>query len=55
MIYSEKHKEELIFLFLELAVRDSGNILAVPTAAIVKIVCSKIPSLHFVEELMSKA
>lgn len=31
-----------------------GMILAVPTAAIIKIVCSNIPSLHFVGELMSK-
>lgn len=31
-----------------------GMILAVPTAAIVKIVCSNIPSLQFVGELMSK-
>lgn len=31
-----------------------GMILAVPTAAIVKIVCNNIPSLHFVGELLSK-
>jgi AI-2 transport protein TqsA len=32
-----------------------GMILAVPLAAMVKIVCSNIPSLKFVGELMSKA
>ncbi len=31
-----------------------GMILAVPTAAIIQIVCRNIPSLHFVAELMSK-
>ena len=31
-----------------------GMILAVPTAAIIKIVCSNIPQLNFVGELMSK-
>ncbi len=31
-----------------------GMILAVPTAAIVKIVCRNIPPLHFIAELMSK-
>lgn len=31
-----------------------GMILAVPTAAIVKIICSNIPSLYFIGELMSK-
>jgi len=31
-----------------------GMILAVPTAAVTKIVCNNIPSLHFIGELMSK-
>jgi len=31
-----------------------GMILAVPIMAVIKIVCSNVPSLHFLETLMSK-
>jgi predicted PurR-regulated permease PerM len=31
-----------------------GMLLAVPIVAIIKIVCSNVPSLNFVAELMSK-
>jgi len=56
MMYSSciQKKKSLFFFFRDWLQGIPGEILAAPTAAIVKSVCTGISSLHIIGEFMSK-